>query len=103
METIDLKIEGMTCGGCVKSVMRVLSGVAGVSAADVSLEEGRARPLVEILAQVKDRLGGEVVGVEFERKGDRYVYEFKVVTSGGRLREVYVDALTAEILKSKDE
>jgi copper chaperone len=42
METVDLKIEGMTCGGCVQSVTRVLTGVAGVSAADVSLEEGRA-------------------------------------------------------------
>jgi uncharacterized membrane protein YkoI len=68
-----------------------------------ALEEGRARPLAEILAQVKDRLGGEIIGVEFERKDRRYVYEFKVVTPGGRLREVYVDALTAEILRSKDE
>ncbi len=43
METVDLKIEGMTCGGCVKSVTRVLSGVAGVASAEVSLEEGRAQ------------------------------------------------------------
>jgi len=43
METTELKIEGMTCGGCVKSVTRVLTGVAGVASAEVSLEEGRAR------------------------------------------------------------
>jgi len=43
METVDLSIAGMTCGGCVKSVTRVLSGLAGVASADVSLEEGRAR------------------------------------------------------------
>lgn len=43
MQAIDLKIEGMTCGGCVKSVTRVLTGVAGVASAEVSLEEGRAR------------------------------------------------------------
>jgi copper chaperone len=43
METIELKVEGMDCQGCVKSVTRMLSGVAGVAKVDVSLEEGRAR------------------------------------------------------------
>jgi copper chaperone len=64
METIDLKIEGMTCGGCVKSVTRVLTGVAGVASADVSLEEGRARVTfdpgkagIDALKQVIERAG----------------------------------------------
>ena len=43
METVELKVEGMDCEGCVKSVTRVLNGVAGVESVDVSLEEGRAR------------------------------------------------------------
>lgn len=68
-----------------------------------ALEEGRARPLAEILARVEDRLGGEVVGVEFEREKGRYVYEFKVIAPNGRLQEVYVDALTAEILKREED
>ena len=42
METQTLKISGMTCGGCVKSVTKVLSEVPGVSAVDVSLEKGAA-------------------------------------------------------------
>jgi len=42
METVDLKVEGMDCDGCVKSVTRMLSGVAGVQKVDVSLAEGRA-------------------------------------------------------------
>jgi len=33
METVDLKIEGMTCGGCAKSVTRVLSGVESMKQA----------------------------------------------------------------------
>lgn len=64
METIDLKIQGMTCGGCVKSVTRVLTGVAGVTAVDVSLEEGRARVTydsgktgIEALKQLVERAG----------------------------------------------
>jgi len=68
-----------------------------------ALEEGRARPLAEILEQVRDRLGGEVIGIEFEREHGRYVYEFDVVTPDGRLREVEVDALTAEILKTEED
>jgi copper chaperone len=42
METVELKVEGMDCEGCVKSVTRMLSGVAGVSSVDVSLAQARA-------------------------------------------------------------
>lgn len=42
METITLKIDGMTCGGCVSSVTRVLSETAGVSNAQVDLASGTA-------------------------------------------------------------
>jgi uncharacterized membrane protein YkoI len=68
-----------------------------------ALEEGSVRPLAEILQDVRDELGGEVVGVELEREDGRYVYEFEVITPGGRLREINVDALTAEILKIEDD
>jgi len=42
METVELKVEGMDCQGCVKSVTRMLSGVPGVSAVAVSLEQQKA-------------------------------------------------------------
>jgi len=66
-----------------------------------ALENGQARPLVEILEIVRERLGGEVVGVDFERRGGRFAYEFKVVTPSGNLREIYVDALTAVIISGE--
>jgi copper chaperone len=43
MDTVELKVEGMECEGCVKSVTRMLSGVPGVSAVDVSLAQARAQ------------------------------------------------------------
>ncbi|HYX64699.1 MAG TPA: heavy-metal-associated domain-containing protein [Burkholderiales bacterium] len=43
MQTLELKVEGMDCQGCVKSVTRMLSGVPGVEKVDVSLEEALAR------------------------------------------------------------
>ncbi len=42
METVQLKIEGMHCDGCVKSVTRTLSAIAGVERVEVSLAEAKA-------------------------------------------------------------
>ncbi len=39
MQTITLGISGMTCGGCVRSVGKVLKALDGVAKADVSLEK----------------------------------------------------------------
>jgi copper chaperone len=43
METITLNVCGMSCGGCVASVTRVLKAVPGVSDVDVKLAPGAAR------------------------------------------------------------
>ena len=43
MESTVIKISGMTCQGCVKSVTRVLSAVPGVVDLEVSLDRGEAR------------------------------------------------------------
>ena len=64
-----------------------------------AVKRGEARPLVEILARVRPQLGGELVGVSFERKSGRWVYEFKVIGAGGQLTEVYVDASTSDIVE----
>ena len=42
MQTLTLKIDGMTCGGCVKSVTKVLENLNGVEKAEVSLENADA-------------------------------------------------------------
>lgn len=42
MQTEVLKVTGMTCGGCVKSVTRALSAIRGVEDAQVSLSTGEA-------------------------------------------------------------
>lgn len=41
MENITLDVQGMTCGGCVNSVKRVLTPIPGVSKVDVVLETGK--------------------------------------------------------------
>ncbi len=97
-------------------ILALVSSLAGllacVAAADADDDHGRARdavrrgdvlPLAEILERLGDRLGGDVIEVEFEREDGRYVYEFEVVTFSGQVREVYVDARTAEILRREDD
>lgn len=42
METLLLDIGGMSCGGCVKSVTRILESVKGVASVEVSLENKSA-------------------------------------------------------------
>jgi len=41
-KTVTFNIEGMTCGGCVLGVRKVLTRLPGVSKADVTYEESRA-------------------------------------------------------------
>lgn len=43
MESVALSVKGMTCGGCVKSVTRVLSALAGVENVQVTLEGASAK------------------------------------------------------------
>jgi len=42
METVTLKVGGMTCGGCVASVTRVLKAAPGVDNAVVRLDSASA-------------------------------------------------------------
>ena len=43
MQTVTFNIDGMTCGGCVKSVTKVLNDLDGVHSATVSLENKNAQ------------------------------------------------------------
>jgi copper chaperone CopZ len=40
MNTINLEVQGMSCGSCVKHVTQVLQGLTGVSGVEVNLEAG---------------------------------------------------------------
>ena len=42
-QTVEIKVGGMRCNGCVQSVKRALSEIAGVTEAEVWLDEGLAR------------------------------------------------------------
>ena len=43
MSTIELNVEGMSCGSCVKHVTEALNTVEGVTKVDVDLQAARVR------------------------------------------------------------
>ena len=58
MENTLIKIGGMSCQGCVRNITGVLTGLPGVSSAEVSLEKAEA--VVAFDAQQVGR--GELLG-----------------------------------------
>jgi len=75
--TIDLAVEGMTCGSCAARVQRVLAKTEGVADAEVNFATGRAQvtvdrpvPAADLQARV-DRIGYGLTPVaEAPRGGD---------------------------------
>lgn len=43
MSEVTIRVDGMSCGGCVRNVTGVLKALSGVQDAAVQLEEAEAR------------------------------------------------------------
>ena len=68
MTTTTFNIQGMTCGGCVNSVRRALSGLPGVGQTDVSLEEGQATVEYDPALVSPEQLKSAVVDAGYDVK-----------------------------------
>ena len=68
-----------------------------------ALQRGEVLPLSKILAIAAQRVPGDVVEVELEDEDRVLVYEIKILTEGGRVREVKIDARTGVVLEIEDE
>ena len=65
MQTTIIKVAGMSCGGCVKSVTNVLQALPGVKKAEVSLENAEARVEHDANA-TRDAMKQAIVDAGFE-------------------------------------
>jgi copper chaperone len=65
MSEIILSVTGMTCGGCVNSVQRVLTALPGVQSAAVTLTPGQARVVYDPARLDRAALVQAVVGAGF--------------------------------------
>lgn len=76
---------------------------ADYKAARQAVQKGEIRPLSDILAEIRGKLPGDVVGVEIEQEHGHWLYEFRVTDNQGRLFEVEVNARTADIERIKEK
>lgn len=63
-----------------------------------ALEAGEILPLRTVLEMIARDTPGQVMEVELERKGERWVYEIKLLRTGGSLVKLKVDASDGAII-----
>ena len=61
MKEIVLSVTGMTCGGCVNSVQKVLTALPGVQSVEVTLTPGQARVVFDSARVDRAVLVGAIV------------------------------------------
>lgn len=66
MDEVTIKVQGMTCGGCVRSVTGVLKALPGVADAEVSLEAAQAQVRFDPEKVTVDAMRAAVEGAGFD-------------------------------------
>ena len=66
MENTVIKIGGMSCQGCVKNISGVLSALAGVSSAEISLEAAEGRVTFDPQVVTRDALVNAIEDAGFD-------------------------------------
>lgn len=67
-----------------------------------ALEAGEILPLDTVLERVARDTPGRVMEVELERENGRWVYEIRLLRSGGVLIKLLVDARDGTVIKQRD-
>ena len=68
-----------------------------------ALQRGEVLPLARILEIAQQQVPGDVIEVELESKRGALIYEIKVLTDTGRVREIKVDAKQGTVLEIEDD
>jgi len=63
-----------------------------------ALQSGEILPLADILTRLASVAPGRVIETELEVDDGRYVYEFKLISPGGRLMEAEMDATSGRLI-----
>lgn len=98
-----LMLVALALAGSASAGAHDHSGRRDHDEARLAVQRGEIRPLAELLSIVRDKLPGEITGVEIERHHGEWLYEFIVVDKIGRLFEVYVDPQSGAIRKTREK
>jgi uncharacterized membrane protein YkoI len=74
-----------------------------LAAIRAAVQKGELLPLPRIMELAQARVPGDVVKTELESKRGRLIYEVKILTRSGSIREVKLDARTGHILRIEDD
>ena len=66
-----------------------------------ALEAGEILPLRTVLERLARDVPGQVMEVELERSGERWIYEIKLLRPGGALVKLKVDARDATVIPAR--
>lgn len=67
-----------------------------------AMEAGEVLPLRTILERLEREMPGQVMEVELERKDGRWIYEIKLLRTGGVLVKLKVDGRDGTLLNSRE-
>jgi len=70
--------------------------------ARAAVQAGQVLPLKTVLERLERDHPGQVLEVELESEGDRWVYEVKLLQNSGRLVKLEVDAASGAVLQRRD-
>jgi len=57
-----------------------------------AFQEGKIRPLADVLAEQQSRIGGNIIDAELELESGSYVYKLRVLTSDGQVNKLRIPA-----------
>jgi uncharacterized membrane protein YkoI len=66
-----------------------------------ALESGEILPLPAILQRVEREAPGQIMAVELERHDGQWIYEVKVLRTGGSLVKLKLDARDGTVIESR--
>ena len=66
-----------------------------------ALEQGKVLPLRAVLDTIEREYQGQVLKIEFEQEGGRFIYEIRLLQRDGRMAKLEVDAVDGRVLKIK--
>lgn len=67
-----------------------------------ALAAGEILPLGTVLARLERSHPGQILEVELERKGQRWIYEIKQLRPGGGIGTLKIDARDATLIEAKE-
>lgn len=67
-----------------------------------AVEAGEVLPLDKILEGVERDYPGQIMEVELEQKRERWVYEIKVLQTGGVLVKLKIDGRTGSVIGTRE-